>query len=58
MSVFPEIMSLSTFWELHLYFYDCTLQKKKGSKDLLFQQKEDKIQLSFVIVIRFFCGDF
>ena len=57
MSVLPEIMSLSTFWELHFYFYDCKLQKK-GSKDVLFQQREDKIQLSFVIVIRFFCGDF
>ena len=57
MSVLPEIMSLSTFRDLHFFFYDCKLLKK-GSKDVLSQQKEDKIQLSFVIVIRFFCGDF
>ena len=42
------------FWA-YIYTSTTTLCcKKKGSKDVLSQQKEDKIQLSFVIVIRFF----
>ena len=56
-SVLPEIMSLSTFWELHFYFYDCKLQKRV-QKTYYLSKRKPKFQLSFVIVIRFFCGDF